>query len=319
MTIVRYWPIALFFVFLMAAPGSAAHGESRVFALTRAEMTEIVSTWLKDSGFTVSSKGDGDNAVEISATSQTEAWHIRLQHYSPLATRVEATHTRNGAPPGNHDQSLWNFLSGYLNGSSAQVSASSGTVPADVLRQVENVVCLDAQAASGTYQFSGFVVDTSGLILSTAHNLLEIEEIRVTLFDGTPLPGRIIKIDFGRDLALIDVEMSFGSKVHLNGRDRVAGMGERIYSVGCPENLGGTIYSGFINGPPRLLDENPLWQASMKVYPGSSGSPVFDEQGNLVAVVKGRHRGTDSMGFLIPKETIFAFIQDPLRKTPHRD
>jgi serine protease Do len=48
----------------------------------------------------------------------------------------------------------------------------------------------------------------------------------------------------------------------------------------------------------------------MEIYPGSSGSPVFDGEGNLVAVVKGRHRGTDSVGFLIPFETIVEFAKD---------
>jgi len=48
----------------------------------------------------------------------------------------------------------------------------------------------------------------------------------------------------------------------------------------------------------------------MKIYPGSSGSPVFDVQGNLVAIVKGRHRGTDSIGFLIPLETIIEFVRE---------
>jgi len=41
-----------------------------------------------------------------------------------------------------------------------------------------------------------------------------------------------------------------------------------------------------------------------QVQSGSSGSPVFDAQGNLVAIVKGRYRGTESVGFLIPLATI---------------
>jgi serine protease Do len=48
----------------------------------------------------------------------------------------------------------------------------------------------------------------------------------------------------------------------------------------------------------------------MKIYPGSSGSPVFDVQGNLVAVVKGRYRGSESIGFLIALETLLDFIRE---------
>jgi serine protease Do len=49
----------------------------------------------------------------------------------------------------------------------------------------------------------------------------------------------------------------------------------------------------------------------MEIHIGSSGSPVFDVQGNLVGIVKGRYRGTQTIGFLIPLETIIAFVKGP--------
>ena len=85
-------------------------------------------------------------------------------------------------------------------------------------------------------------------------------------------------------------------------------MGERVFSIGCPNNLWGTLSPGTINGPPRLVNVRPLWQVEMNIYPGSSGSPVFDAQGQLVAMVKGRYRGTSTVGFLTPLETMIAFL-----------
>jgi serine protease Do len=46
----------------------------------------------------------------------------------------------------------------------------------------------------------------------------------------------------------------------------------------------------------------------MEIHPGSSGSPVFDANGRLVGIVKGRYRGTNSIGFVIPLETITSFM-----------
>jgi serine protease Do len=54
----------------------------------------------------------------------------------------------------------------------------------------------------------------------------------------------------------------------------------------------------------------PLWQVGMDIFPGSSGSPVFDARGRLVAMVKGRYRGTSHVGFLTPLETIMAYLFD---------
>ena len=80
--------------------------------------------------------------------------------------------------------------------------------------------------------------------------------------------------------------------------------------MACPINPGGKVYSGIINSPPRRVKDLMLWQVDMTIHLGSSGSPVFDINGNLVAVVKGRYRGTDSIGFLIPFETLLAFLEE---------
>ena len=48
----------------------------------------------------------------------------------------------------------------------------------------------------------------------------------------------------------------------------------------------------------------------MTIHPGSSGSPVFDAQGQLVAMIKGRFRGNSTVGFLTPLETIIEFLLD---------
>jgi serine protease Do len=83
--------------------------------------------------------------------------------------------------------------------------------------------------------------------------------------------------------------------------------------VNCPDNPQGRVTAGRINGPPALVNGYPLWQVAMKVVPGTSGSPVFDPDGRLVGVVRGRYRGTESRGFLIPVGTIREFLDQEKR------
>lgn len=283
---------------------------ARVVPMPRAETADVICGWLQRSGFRVArTRGTGDG-IEIRALRGADEWAVSIAPHSPLASDVEASYAVNGEKMDPQVKSLWNFLDGYARGSSAEVGASNTGVPASVLEKIESIVCISAVNGGQRLQFSGFVVDPAGLVLCTAHNLDGVEEVRVTLFDGKGLAGKIIGLDPARDIALIDVTASFGAAVSLAGGKGKVGMGERIFSVGCPESLGGTVYSGFVNGPPRLVGGQYLLQADMQVYPGSSGSPVFDAQGNLVAMVKGRFRGTDSMGFLIPHETILDFIRD---------
>jgi serine protease Do len=154
-------------------------------------------------------------------------------------------------------------------------------------------------------------VDTQGLVLSTIHDVETFHDIKVTLYDGREITGDVIKKDINLDLALIDIGSGVEDAISLAEGRNLLGMGERVYSVGCPVNLVGSVFAGIINGPPRRVNELTYWQVNMEIHPGSSGSPVFDVQGNLVGIVKGRYRGTQSIGFLIPLETIIAFVKEP--------
>ncbi|MEW5801065.1 MAG: S1C family serine protease [bacterium] len=159
-------------------------------------------------------------------------------------------------------------------------------------------------------QFSGFIIDRDGFILATAHDLEGIHEVRVILDNGRELKGSIRKIDHDRDLALISVGAKFDTFIPLARGRNILDIGEKVYSIGWPLNLRGTVHAGFINGPPRKVNTLPLWQVNMEILPGSSGSPVFDARGQIVAVVKGRYRGTDSVGFLIPLGTVREFLRE---------
>jgi len=305
--------VILFFVFLSHCAFASEElpcDDAKTYPIPRSEMEDIIKDWFQKSGFTLMRSPEKTGMIRIRAQQGNETWDISLLQKSPLATEIQAAYSYDRNPDPSHVQALWNFINGYYKGASADVAASNSAIPVPVLSHIESVACIAAQVKGDDIQFSGFVVDPSGVIMSTAHNLVGLRKLSVTLFDGQTIPGRIIRIDYERDLALIDVDMEFSAHVSLAEGVKLLGMGQKIYSVGCPENLGGTIYSGFINGPPRSVEGHPLWQVSMKVYPGSSGSPVFNDKGTLVAVVKARHKGTDSLGFLIPYETIQAFIRE---------
>lgn len=303
--------IIVFLVAFTASVSAVPLENTKKYPIPCTEMEDIVSDWLSSAGFIVYHGATQTGFIRVKATKGTEIWEILLRRNSPLACEVQAFYRQQNSPDPTHVQTLWNFLSGYQRGIDARVDASNAAIPTPVLARIESVVCINADLGKHeSIQFSGFIVDSSGLILCTAHYLKGLRGITITLFDGMKLKGSIIKIDYERDLALINVTRKFNTFVSLADGIRLLGMGQKVYSIGCPENLGGTIYSGIINGPPRSVNNHFLWQVNMNVYPGSSGSPVFDDSGNLVAIVKARHKGTDTIGFLIPYETIISFVRD---------
>lgn len=206
---------------------------------------------------------------------------------------------------------MWDYLEIYSSGIYSSGSRySEQSVPSAVLSLKKSVVCIRAMTKNKPLQFSGLIIDKEGMIISTAHDLEGVRDVRVVLDDGTEIKGKIKKMDIDSDLALIRINSKINSTISLADSRNLLDNGERVYFIGCPMNHQGMIQSGIIDGLPRRVDSHPLWQVHMETLPGSSGSPVFDAHGNLVGVVKGRYRGTDLRGFVITIETIMEFLTE---------
>jgi serine protease Do len=278
-----------------------------------AEITHIITGWLTGSGLQVDQKKTVQGQIRILGTDSARSWEIVLEPHSPLSTGVLATFSSNVTDQGKTED-LYDFLLQYPNNQATATPLVFADVPPFIREKLESSVCLHAVDQGESVDFSGFFIDNEGLILSTAHGLKAHDTITVIASTGVEYKGEVIKLDIERDLTLIRIPASHKHSISLETGRNLLGMGEKVYSIGCPNNLQGTVYTGMINGPPRRVGQLPFWQVFLEIQPGSSGSPVFDEQGALVAMVKGRFRGNDSTGLLIPMETIIDFLNDFLAR-----
>ena len=283
------------------------------FPAPGSEVAEIISGWLTGQGYSVRLDYPRPGTIHLAASKSQDEWEITVRPQSALAS--VATMIHEGATPSIQAcRRLREYVYGYLLGTAPspepRTERRRQAVPTKVLDKIETVVCIRSRSKQQEAQFSGFVVDPEGLVLCTAHELTDRQRVTVTFYDGMSVPGIVTRLDLRRDLALVECSASNRAFASLSTGRNLLGMGEVVFSIGCPNNLRGTLAPGTINGPPRLVNDQPLWQVGMDIYPGSSGSPVFDARGQLVAMVKGRYRGTSTMGFLTPLETIIAFLLD---------
>ncbi len=284
--------------------------DSQHFPLSLAATQQAIAQWLdlNEQNYRIIQQPGG--LVHIRSSKKNEQWRIELSRHSPLATTVTVYHeTRK-----NNDFKITALLQylGSKNATESHLEELQPEIPAAVLDKIGTVVCIKAERRGQTYQFSGIAIDEKGLILSTAHDLKEQEKVTIVSTINTMFQGDIIKIDFTRDLALIQIKSGSDQVINIDEGHNLLSMGEKLYSIGCPVGLRGTISSGYINGPPRISNNLPIWQAHIDIQPGSSGSPVFDSKGDFVALVKGRHRVSEEIGFLIPLEVIIDFLGEQL-------
>ncbi|MGD9365683.1 MAG: serine protease, partial [Desulfobacteraceae bacterium] len=204
---------------------------------------------------------------------------------------------------------LWQHLEGYIQPPNSAPQPPMSAIPKPVRSLHRAVVCVYAIGKNQEIQLTGFAVDSRGFIVCTGHDLRSAQMVSLLLSDGREIEGVVVKIDPVRDLALLQASTALDAVIPLrNGRFMLSN-GDRLFAITCPFGGMANIEPGFLDGPPRRVAGLPLWQVQMHIDPGSSGSPVFDRQGRLVAIVKGRYRGTDSIGFLIPFETLLHFLE----------
>ena len=310
MNIKNFWFVFLPFLLISFPFSTMAQGSPKLYPRPVKEVQEVIFNWLSNSGFQVNGVSQEEGGIQLRAAKEKESWQISLRPHSSLATEIQATYSRDGRFIGTQVNTLWKCLSLHINGQSVERDDANQLIPTPVLSKIESVVCIRVNQKDKNIQFSGFLIHPEGVILCTAHDLEGAQDLTVVLYDGRKFKGYLSRIDHTKDIALVHINSTSPSFISLDTGRNLVGMGERLYSIGCPLNLGWTIYSGMINGPPRRVNDLTLWQINMESHPGSSGSPVFDIQGNLVAMVMGRHRGTDSVGFLIPFEIIMEFVSE---------
>jgi len=175
--------------------------------------------------------------------------------------------------------------------------------------------------AAGT----GFVLSNDGIIVSAAHvveadGFIDIKFARLDGSDGVYVPARVITFDRERDVALLKIDP--GPDVVLLRPVRLArqtpnlGHGVSIYGFPESEIVGqqmrrssGTV-SSLRNNPLDVRDKHTrMIELEAKIEPGNSGSPVFNEDNDVVGVVSSRWKTTDSYALAAPADVVTELLE----------
>src|SRR5574341_2689786 len=171
----------------------------------------------------------------------------------------------------------------------------------------------DERRSSG----SGFVIDSSGLIVTNAHVVEGAEAIQVRLSDGRRFAGKLVGRDGRVDLALLKIEGATNLTSLPLGDSNQLRVGEFVMALGHPFGLEQTVSFGIVSrkGAP-LLSATPGFdfiQTDAAVNPGNSGGPLVNMAGQVVGVNTMAARD-GSIGFAIPSNLVKSLLPDLLVK-----
>lgn len=156
---------------------------------------------------------------------------------------------------------------------------------------------------------SGFIVD-SGKVITNLHVIEDAAYGYVTISGETEkhkIEG-YLAVDKTNDLALLSVPTLIGNSIEINVNNPE--IGEKIYAIGNPKGLSGTISEGIISGI-RKFDSEELIQITAPISPGSSGGPVINNDGKLIGVSVGTLDSGQNLNFAIPTKYVSKLIELP--------
>ncbi|MCZ7595091.1 MAG: trypsin-like peptidase domain-containing protein [Hyphomicrobium sp.] len=133
---------------------------------------------------------------------------------------------------------------------------------------------------------SGFVIDASGLIVTTNALVDGAQEISVELHDGTRLPASVQGRDPRTDLALIKVEPKGPLSALRFGDSEKVKPGDWVAAMGSPFGLKGSITSGLVSATDRESPSGPydVIQSDVRTSAGYGGGPLLNAEGEVIGV-----------------------------------
>ena len=158
---------------------------------------------------------------------------------------------------------------------------------------------------AGPFQGSAFVLasDDGGSRLITNFHVVRsvwnagVRQV-VVRANGRSLNARVVRVCPEADLAVLEVDAELPAIVpDLSALD----VGEPVVAVGSPYGYGGSASTGIVSAVRARFV-----QFTAPVSPGSSGGPVLDGDGEVVAVTAAKvvGRGAEGLSFAIPIELV---------------
>jgi tetratricopeptide (TPR) repeat protein len=164
-------------------------------------------------------------------------------------------------------------------------------------------------------QGTAFFVRANGVGLTCYHVLSDATSALVRMGNGAffPVEGKLAA-DRVLDLALFKVSGKNFPTVPL-GDSSTLRPGQRVVAITAPEGLENTVADGLVSGV-RDMPSGSLVQVSVPLSPGSSGGPIFDLSGRVVAVAAAVLTEGQALNFAIPVNAAKPLLAQPGRLTP---
>ncbi|MDR0780389.1 MAG: trypsin-like peptidase domain-containing protein [Pseudomonadales bacterium] len=170
---------------------------------------------------------------------------------------------------------------------------------------------------------TGFVWDSTGLIVTNFHVIQGANRVTITLHDQSSWDAEVVGLAPDKDLALLRIKAPAGQLVPLPlGDSSLLDVGRKVVAIGNPFGLDTTMTVGVVSALGREINSltdrkiRNVIQTDASINPGNSGGPLLNSLGQLVGVntqIISPSGASAGIGFAIPVNTIKKVIPQLLQ------
>lgn len=175
---------------------------------------------------------------------------------------------------------------------------------------------------------SGFIWDSSGVIVTNFHVIRDSAAIHVVLHDHDEYRAELIGASPEHDLAVLRISappeklrtVPIGTSHDLN-------VGQKIFAIGNPFGLDQTLTTGVISALGRRIRSvgnrqiDDAIQFDAAINPGNSGGPLLDSAGRLIGVntaIASPTGASAGVGFAVPVDTVNRIVPQLITSGSYR-
>jgi len=167
---------------------------------------------------------------------------------------------------------------------------------------------------------SGVIVNSNGYVLTNSHVVMGATNVKVALSDRREMPGKIIGVDPGTDIAVVKIDTDHLSVLPFGDSSKVE-VGDIALALGNPFGLGRTVTMGIVSATGRgglgIEDYEDFIQTDASINPGNSGGALINVRGELIGVntaILSPSGGSLGIGFAVPSNMVRT-VMDQIVKT----
>lgn len=172
------------------------------------------------------------------------------------------------------------------------------TSQSKIIKELNNEKPAAKQASFGG---TAIAISADGYILTSYHVVKDVESVYIENKRFSRLKLKKVYTDPLLDLVIMKVDddsfQTFGTLPYTFRKTDLE-LGEKVFTLGYPKQ--DVVFGeGYISSANGYDGDTASYQIAVPVNPGQSGGPLFDEQGNLVGIVSGKHTQNEGSAFAV--------------------